>query len=427
MRVQSSSYFIATSRLDSHYFSMKTARFSTSGLLFGWLLLVGSSLLRADDWPQWRGPYRNGISEEKGWLSVWPADGPKSVWQGKVGIGYASLSVSRGHLYTLGNVGEEDSVYCLDANTGAEVWKHSYPCSSKDPNGYPGPRCTPTVDGDRVYTVSREGHLFCLKADDGKVVWSKDLRKDFGASVPTWGFAGSPLVEVNLLLVETGAPGASVVALNKLTGALVWKNGSEGAGYSSLVAYTLGGQRCLAVFSREHLVGRSMRGGTELWRFPWKTSYGVNSATPIVEGDKVFASSGYNFGCGLLQVSTGAPRVLWQNKNMRNHVNSCVLWKNHLYGFDEGELKCLDFQTGAVKWAEKGYGKGSLMLADGKLILYSDGGKLGVAEASPAGFKELSKAQVLGGKSTWAAPVLANGKLYCRSSESLLCLDVAAP
>jgi outer membrane protein assembly factor BamB len=168
-----------------------------------------------------------------------------------------------------------------------------------------------------------------------------------------------------------------------------------------------------------------MRGGTELWRHPWKTSYGVNAATPIIEGDKVFVSSGYNFGAAVLQFSVKPPRVVWQNKNMRNHVNSCVLWKGYIYGFDDNELKCLEFATGKVKWSDRSFGKGSLIIADGKLIVYSDSGKLAVADASPDGFKELSSAQVLGGKSTWAAPVLANGKIYCRSLEKLAALSVA--
>lgn len=380
---------------------------------------------QALDWPQWRGPKRTGISEETGWSATWPAEGPKRVWNASVGIGYASMSVSQGKVYTMGNVGEVDHVYCLDANTGKELWDHSYPCSSEDPNGYPGTRCTPTVDGDRVYTVSREGDLFCLNATNGKVVWSKNFPKDFRAEIPTWGFSGSPLVEVNLLLVEVGGPGASVVAFNKMNGSIVWKNGSDHVGYSSLAPYDYGGQRAFAVFSKEHIVGRTMRGGGELWRHPWKTSYGVNAATPIIQGDKVFISSGYNFGAAVLQFSSRPPKIVWQNKSMRNHVSSCVLWNNHIFGFDESELKCLEFATGRMKWSEKGFGKGSLMAADGKLVIYGDSGKLAVAEASPDGFKQLASAQVLGGKSTWAVPVLANGKIYCRSLDKLVALDVS--
>jgi len=392
-----------------------------------WLgVIVSANFAGANDWPQWRGPKRTGISEETGWSTKWPADGPKRLWEANVGVGYASVSVSKGKLYTMGNVNEVDHVYCLDATSGKELWNHEYPCSSEDPNGYPGTRCTPTVDGDRVYTVSREGQLFCLNAADGKVIWSKDFQKDFRATVPTWGFAGSPLVEVNLLLAEVGGPGASVVAFNKMTGAVVWKSGTDQAGYASLMPYDFGGQRCFAVFSKEHIVGRAMRGGTELWRHPWKTSYGVNSATPIVEKDKVFISSGYNFGAAVLQFSVRPPKVVWQNKNMRNHVNSCVLWKDYVYGFDDNELRCLDFATGAVKWSEKGFGKGSLMVADGKLILYSENGKLGIAEATPERFKLLTSAQVLGGKSTWAVPVLANGTIYCRSLEKLVALGLVA-
>jgi outer membrane protein assembly factor BamB len=342
-----------------------------------------------------------------------------------VGVGYSSESVANGKLYTMGNLEETDFVYCLDATSGKEIWKHDYSCSAKDPNGYHGTRCTPTVDGDRVFTVSREGHFFCLNSADGKVLWSKEFKKDFGAKPPTWGFAGSPLVEKNLVLVEVGGVGASVVAFNKQNGNVVWKNGNDGVGYSSLLAYDYNKQRNLAVFAKDAIVGRAMAGGAELWRFPWKTSYGVNAATPIVVDDKIFISSGYNFGCALLQFSSHPPKVLWQNKNMRNHVNSCVLWKDHLYGFDDNELKCLEFETGAVKWGSKTFGKGSLILADGKLIVYSDNGRLAVVEASPAGFKQISNAQILGGRSTWSAPVLANGKIYCRSLENLVCLDVS--
>jgi outer membrane protein assembly factor BamB len=161
-----------------------------------------------------------------------------------------------------------------------------------------------------------------------------------------------------------------------------------------------------------------------LWRFPWKTSYGVNAATPIISGDQIFVSFGYNYGCARLNVApTGATEV-WRNKNMRNHVNSCVLVNGYLYGYDENELKCLDWKTGEVKWKTGDYGKGSLMYADGKLILYGQNGKLGIAEASPDAFKEIEHFQALSGKDTWAPPVLANGRIYLRSLEKMVALDV---
>jgi outer membrane protein assembly factor BamB len=217
-----------------------------------------------------------------------------------------------------------------------------------------------------------------------------------------------------------------VVAFDKATGKEIWKNGDDEAGYSSLLAFDQGGQRCLAVFCKDFIVGRRLDNGAELWRMPWKTSYGVNAATPIVQGNLLFISSGYNTGCALLELGAGGVKEVWRNKTMRNHVNSCVLWEGHLYGFDDNQLKCLDFKTGEAKWNEGGYGKGALMLADGKLILFGDRGKLGVAEATPAAFRELAKFQVLGGRDTWASPLLANGRIYCRSQQDLVALDVKA-
>jgi outer membrane protein assembly factor BamB len=379
----------------------------------------------AADWTRWRGPNFDGISPETGWLTQWPADGPKQLWKADVGLGYSSFSVSGGRLYTMGNTDETDSIYCLDAATGKTVWQHSYPCSAKDPNGYLGPRCTPTVDGDRVHAVSRAGHFFCLDAASGKVIWSKEFPKDYGAKVPTWGYAGSPLIEGNWVICEVGGAGSSVVAFDKKTGQEVWKAGDDTIGYSSIVPFDHQGQRCLAVFSAAGIVGRRAKDGQELWRHPWKTSWDVNAATPIVADGKVFISSGYNKGCALLDFSASNPTVVWEHRKMRNHVASCVLWQGHLYGFDENQLKCLNWADGAEKWSDRSYGKGSLMLAGNHFIVYSDKGRVAVVEPSTEGLKEVVGFQVLSGKDTWAVPVLANGRLYCRSQKDLVCLDVS--
>jgi len=379
----------------------------------------------AGDWPQWRGPTRDGISSETGWSTQWPAEGPKQVWKASVGTGYAGMSVANGRLYTMGNTGDIDTVYCLDANTGAEIWKHSYPCSPKDPMGYAGPRCTPTIEAGRVYSVSRLGHVFCLEAATGKVIWAKELQKTDGAKVPQWGFSGSPLIEGNLFIIEGGGKGAGLVAWDKATGAEVWQSGSDAAGYSSAVATGAGDQRTVIMLHAQSVVARRVRDGQEVWRHPWKTSYDVNAATPLIAGDKVFISSGYNHGAALLQIAGAAPQVVWENKHMRNQMNPCVLIDGHLYGFDENQLKCLDFNTGEVKWSERKFGKGSLMAADGKLILLGDRGLLGVAQVSNSGYVELASAQVIGGKDVWVVPVLANGKIYCRSKADLICVDVS--
>jgi len=217
----------------------------------------------ANDWPQWRGPNRDGISQESAWLSAWAPEGPRKLWEGSVGIGYSSFAVSHGRLYTMGNVAEKDTVFCLDALTGKPLWKHEYPCASKDPNGYHGTRCTPTVDGARVYTLSRHGNFFCLDSATGEVKWSKDFNKDFGSQAPTWGFAGSPLIERDWVLTEAGGKNnSSVAAFDKRTGQVVWRAGSDPAGYGSLIALDLGGGRSLLQFSTDHLICRKMKDGT---------------------------------------------------------------------------------------------------------------------------------------------------------------------
>jgi len=381
----------------------------------------------ATDWPQWRGPNRDGISTEKGWLSIWPEEGPEVLWKISVGTGYSAVSVSGGRVYTMGNSEKTDTVYCLDANTGDEIWKYSYPCEAKG-GGHPGAGSTPTVDGKTVYTLSRDGDLFCLDADSGKVIWSKALQKDFNLKVPSWGFTCSPLVLDNLLILNVGP----TLAMNKATGELVRQSTDYGASYSSPIAFNLGSLRCLAVFPGLGLVVLNAENGQELGQLPWKPNPSGNIPTPIASGDKVFISSGHNTGCALIQVSKDKLSVIWQNKNMSNHLSSCVLWKGHLYGIDGTahvekvlSLVCLDFETGTVKWKHQGSRMVSLMLADGKLIIMGDKGDLVIAEASPDGFKEISHAKVLSGL-CWTVPVLSGGKIYCRNHEGdLVCLDVS--
>ncbi len=388
--------------------------------ILGLLALTLST--HAADWPCFRGPDHNGISPETGWSANWPAEGPKQLWKAKVGIGFASFSVSGGRVYTTGNAKDTDTVFCFDANTGAEVWKHAYP-AKLDPKYYEGgPSATPTVDGDRVFTLSKRGVIHCLDAAKGTLIWSKNLMEELKAKMPTWGFASSVLIEGDLAIVNVGAAGA---ALDKKTGKVVWSSGEDEAGYSTAVPFAVGAQRAVALAIKQDVIGVAVKDGKELWRFPWKTDYDVNAADPILVGSKVFISSGYNHGGGVFDVGVQPASKVWENKNMRNHFNSCVLWQGHLYGVDEKELRCLVFDTGEVKWSEKSVGKGSLMLADGKLIVLSEKGELMVAEVSTAAFKPISRAQVLGGK-CWTTPVLANGKIYCRNAAGdVVAVDVS--
>lgn len=371
-------------------------------------------------WPQWRGPERTGVSAEKGWTAEFPKGGPEELWQTSLGVGCSSLAVQGNHVYTLGNKDDVDTVYCLDTETGKSVWEYSYDCPAAADNFEGGPCSTPTVSGDCVYTFSRNGHLFCFDAEKGSVLWSKSATEEWGAAKPTWGFSSSPLVKEELLFLLAD----SAVALDKSTGDIRWKSEALGGGYSSPFLYELEGTEYLAAFSTVGLVVLETESGKELFRYPWKTSYDANVATPIVSGNTLFISSGYNKGCALLKIEGDNASVVYENREMRNAFNSSVLWEGHLYGFDEVTLKCMEMQTGQEKWQQKKLGRGSLMIADGKLIVMSEKGELVVAEAAPTQFKEISRAQVLGGK-CWVVPVLCNGRLYCRNNKGdLVCLNL---
>ena len=397
-------------------------------LTLGFPLLLPCPTTHAEDWFRWRGPDLNGISKETGWQAKWPDDGPKRLWKASVGTGFSSMSVSRGHVYTMGNDGKDtDSVFCFDAVTGTPVWKHSYHCLL-DPKFFEGGTgATPTVDGDRVYTMSRQGDLFCLNAANGKVIWSKNVHGDFGDEIPTWGFAGSPLVQGDMLILNVGSAGT---ALDKSTGKVLWHSDTTASGYATPVPFDSTSGPVIAIVGSEAVNVVKPADGALVWSFPWKTQYDVNAADPIISGGKMFISAGYGHGSALLDIGGEKPKVLWENKEFRNHINSSVLWQGFLYGVDDVsntkyELKCVDWNTGETKWSEPKFGKGSLIIADGKIIGLSDKGELMVAEASPKAFAPISHAQVLGGK-CWTTPVLSNGRIYCRNAKGdLVCLDVS--
>lgn len=389
-----------------------------SVIVFAALICSVPSRVSALDWYRWRGPDLNGISRETGWSVSWPKEGPKQLWKASVGTGFSSISINKGRAYTMGNRHDTETVYCLDADNGAVIWKHSYSCVA-DPNLYEGgPNATPTVDGKVVYTFSRRGHVFALGTETGTVLWSKNLRNELGLKLPEWGFSGSPLVQGQLLILNAGVGGT---ALDKETGKTVWTSSKDSAGYSTPVPFN----QAVLVFSTKALLAIEAMSGKKLWEHPWPTPHGVNAADPIVFGDRILISSGHGKGCALLQVLDGKPSVLWENRNMRNHFNSSMVLGESAYGFDESELKCLDLSTGTVRWTQRGLGKGSLIGADGKLVILAENGELLIAEATPTAFKPLSRAQVLGGK-CWTSPALSNGRIYCRNAKGdLVCVDVS--
>jgi len=385
-------------------------------------LIAGAAHLRAADWPNYLGPEHDGISKETGWSAQWPASGPKVLWKASLGMGFASFAVANGRVFTTGNANDKDTIFCFDASTGAEVWKHSHPAPLDAKYYQGGTSATPTVDGDRVYAFSKRGLVLCLDAAKGTVLWSRNLAEELNAKFPEWLFAGSVLIDGDLAILNIGSAGA---ALDKKTGKTVWSSGPEAAGYSPPIPFNAGTDRAVMFTIKQDVIAVKARDGKELWRLPWKTQYDVNAAAPILNGTKLFISSGYNRGGGVFDISQNPPKKVWENKNMRNHMASSILWKDHLYGIDENQLRCLDFATGEVKWTDKVSGKGALTMADGKLIVLSEAGELLVADASPTGFKPISRAQVLG-KTCWAAPVLANGKIYARNGAgNMVCVDVS--
>ena len=386
------------------------------------------ALSMADDWPQWRGPGRNGISSESGWLDSWPGEGPKIAWKAEVGTGFASFAVAKGRVFTLGNADDNDRVFCLDAGTGRALWSHGYPAEA-DPNQFEGgPTSTPTVDGDRVFTLGRKGELFCFEAATGKIAWSKNVQKEAGAPVPGWGFSGSPLVYEDLLILNVGEAG---LALEKATGRVAWKSAAREPGYSTPFPLKRGDGWLVLLGSGKSYLAVDLRTGREAWSLRWNTQFGVNAADPVVDGDRVFISSGYGKGAALLKLGAGEPEITWQSKVMRNQMNPSVLLDGHLYGIDgntdQTALKCIEFSTGSEKWSSPITGAGSVTAADGKLLVLTGDGELMVAPASPDGFKPTARAKVLDGK-CWTVPVLANGRIYARNAEGrVVCVDLRKP
>ena len=382
----------------------------------------------AHDWPRWRGPTADGISRETNWRDNWNDQPPKVLWEAELGKGYSSFAVSDGRVYTMGHRDGRETVWCFDAATGKVLWSHSYPGQLNDNLHTGGPAATPTVDGERVYTLGKEGKLHCLDRRDVKVLWQHDLTELLGVDVPEWGFACSPLVVGEKLVIDAGR----IVAFNKDNGQIIWQTERHRAGYGSAVALAHAGTPLVAVFNNDALLVLRLADGSQVARQNWTTDFVTTAATPIVDGDRIFISSGYRTGCAMYQLADGKLRQLYRNRDMCNHMNNCVLWQGHLYGFDGNShnarnvrLVCLDAATGKEKWAHRGLGCGSLMLADSKLLILSDDGNLVLAAASPDGYQELARAKVLDA-TCWTVPVLAQGRIYCRNDQGqMVCIDVS--
>ena len=378
------------------------------------------------EWPQWRGANRDGISKETGLLKQWPDGGPPLVWKASgAGRGYSSFSISKGRLYTMGLRGDREFVIAFDITNGKEVWATPHGRAFRNDRG-DGPRGTPTIDGDRVYALGGSGDLSALDARSGQVVWTINVLSKFGGSNIKWGISESPLVIGDKVLVNAGGPDASIVALKKTDGALIWKSQSDEAGYSSAIPVEVGGTTQVIFFTGSRAVGLDLRDGKLLWEYKRPANDVANVATPVARGNRIWFSSDYGTGGGLVEIKAdGRGQEVYFTKEMRNHHATSILIGDYLYGFSSSILTAMRFDTGEVAWRDRSVGKGSLAYADGNLYAFSENGVVGLIEANPTAYREKGRFSIQQGSlPTWTHPVVAGGRLYLRDQDTIYAFDV---
>jgi len=407
------------------------------------VVVMTTSAALAADWPQWRGPKRDGKSEEKGLLKQWPEGGPKLLWQVKdAGSGYSTPAVVRDRLYLLGSKGtDEEFVQARAVADGKVLWttpigKVGNP--QQQPN-YPGARSTTTVDGDVLYALGSDGDLACIEAASGKVKWAKNLRKDFGGSPGTWAYAESPLVDGDKLVVTPGGAQATIVALKKDGGDVVWKSavpGGDNAGYASVIPIETAGKKQYVQFLEKGLVGVDAETGKFLWRYE-ATAKGspANIPTPVARDGLVYSATNMG-GAGLVKLTAAGDGVkaeqVYFEKKLPTAIGGSVVIGDNMYGTTGTAMMCVDFATGKVKWSDRGIGAGAVLYADGLLFVHGERGEVALVEATPEAYREKGRftppdAPNVGQPKAWAYPVVANGRLYLRDADSVWCYDVRDP
>jgi outer membrane protein assembly factor BamB len=413
--------------------------------------LVLTTAVRADDWPQWRGPQRDGTSKETGLLKEWPKDGPKLLWENKdVGGGYSTPAIVGDRIYMMTNTKDEESCVALDVKDGKPVWSTKIGKVGKNEGPqYPGTRSTPTVDGDRIYVLGSDGDVACLERDGGKLVWTKNIKKEFGGKPGMWAYSESVLIDGDTLICTPGGEKATLVALKKKDGETIWKcavPGGNEAGYASAIAVEAGGVRQYVQFLAKGLVGVEAKSGKFLWRYDKTIDPAATIPTPVFHDDCVFTSTSRN-GSGLNRIKvdngTVTSEQVYYNKTALNSIGGTVRVGDYLYGTNakfqgESELVCMNFKTGEVKWQHKCAGAASVCYAEGMLYVRGQGGNgfgpeqpafVALVEATPDGYKAKGRFEQPDhgkDKPAWPHPVVANGRLYLRDQGVLLCYDVKA-
>ena len=395
--------------------------------------VVSSQAPAPAEWFQWRGPDRDGISQETGLLQDWPKAGPTQVWRTTgAGNGYSSFSSSGGRLYTLGARAGNEYVMAFDRATGKKVWEYQNGRRYENDRG-DGPRSTPTIEGDRLYVLGGSGDLTCLENATGKKIWSINLIQKFSGRNPYWGYSESPLIVGDRILVNAGGPRASIVAIAKADGATLWQSHDDEPGYSSPMLMRTGSLNQVIFFTGTRALAVDPRDGRLLWSYNKAGNGTANVATPIVRGTRVFLSSDYGTGAALLDIraagNLASANEIYFTRDMRNHHASSVLIADHVYGFSSSILTALKFDTGVMAWRDRSVGKGSLIFADQRLYLYSETGVVGLAEASPAGYREHGRFTLAqqSGLPTWSHPIISGGLLIIRDQDTVYAYDVRAP
>jgi outer membrane protein assembly factor BamB len=388
-------------------------RIFTLVLLSGvWGSLNGA--IWAADWPGFLGPLRTGVSGEELPATI----SPSVAWQKDIGIGFSSMAVKEGRLYAMGFNEDHETVWCLDAKTGKEIWTHTYAGKKLDHLHEGGPGATPMLDGGEVYTFGKEGQLFCLGVEDGRVVWELDVRERFGVKVPEWGFSASPLMDGDRVLLDVGP----TVCVDSRSGKTVWQTKNYKAGYGSVMQFEQDGRSYYSVLNNDGLVVLNPEDGEEIAFYKWPTSYETNATTPLYRDGQIFVSTAYNKGCVLLDFDGQSLKPLYENEEMRNHMNNSIYFEGHLYGVDRKahnrrlvKLRCMNWETGEIAWTVDDLGCGSLIRAGKDLVVLTDKGELLIAAANAEGFEPRVRFQMLEGK-CWTHPALAHGRVYARNA-----------
>jgi outer membrane protein assembly factor BamB len=416
-------------------------RFLIAGVLTCCILAASAW---ADDWPQWRGSHRDGLSQETGLLKEWPKGGPKLLWERKgIGKGYSTPAVVGDRIYLLTDREGREYALALSVKDGSEVW--AIDIGKIGPNmgpQYPGCRSTPTVEGDRLYVLGSDGDLACLEKDKGKIIWSKNLKKTFEGVPGAWAYSESVLIDGDKLICTPGGKKATMAALKKEDGSTIWECASpkgDAAGYASAIAVEVGGVRQYVQFVGGGVIGVDAKSGKFLWRYDKTKDMAANIPTPVFHDDCVFTSTSRS-GTGLNRIKVSADAVQSEEvyfvRTPLNSIGGVVRIGDYVYGTDAGgQLVCMNFKTGEQKWRHASVGVAALCYADGMLYVRGQGGngfgkesptRVALVEATPDGYKEKGRFEQPdhGDRPAWPHPVVANGRLYLRDGPVLLCYDV---